>query len=757
MTKNITTFQISANDNASNVFKKFADVVKNSDKKTKDFGQDLSKIPAWMSKGKIGADAFAKSIDGLNSKINGLTVLPKKSFLPALPAKQRFTKRNNDSTIIDVQFREKITDKLKPVPALVDKVKNKFKELDKVIIGVGISAGALAGIKSALNSFSTQEDAMAELRASMVKSDGTIDSSISKIEELSKSLGEKYPGSAADAINTMKALVQNGISVDKILGKQAKGYGGLGEASVKLGAVLKITGEEAATSLSKVADATRTGADDMNELADVYAKMKFSGLKIEDVENSLANSAIAMDLIKKTGIEGTKALAPFYVGLNQAGMQGETASIALTKLLRAGLNLKKIGDVNKILGKDKISFVDDKGNFAGAENFFKQILKIGKLKNDVARTKVLTKIFGEDAQTLQAMSSLIDKGQKGYDEIFKNLKGQGSLDQKLKETSSTISATTDRMAGSFENMKATIGKAFESDFKKIADILGDVSDKIEQLAEKFPVLTKLIGYTTLGIGLATLAMGAFSLASKTGLITTGITLFTSAFGSILSPIGLVIGALGVLGYIFRNEIMAFGGGFWTGIKTSLEPMGNTFSVISGLVGGLVDRFLSLFGETNQSKEGLEAWGSAGEIAGKVVGALLKGVLTTLTSIIDVIHLVGLGFDALSGKSVNLSTIGSATRSVWGVESATKTVNPATNSTINNISNIKNSSVIKPLPLNKGVMLPANPKALISTSKASVTGRLDININSQGKAQVAQMKSSSGFTLNAKTGNMVNAV
>jgi hypothetical protein len=352
------------------------------------------------------------------------------------------------------------------------------------------------------------------------------------------------------------------------------------------------------------------------------------------------------------------------------------------------------------------------------------------------------------------------------------MKGQGSLDQKLKETSSTITSTTDRMAGSFENMKATIGKAFEGDFKIIADVLGDVSDKVEQLAEKFPALTKLIGYTTLGIGLATLAMGAFSLASKTGLITTGITVFSSAFGflrssilaatiairlmgiaglsslgAILSPIGLVIGALGVLAYIFRNEIMALGGGFWAGITESLKPLGNTLSVIGGLIGGLIDRFLSLFGATNQSKAGLEAWGATGKTMGEAVGTVFKVFLTTITGLIDGVHLLGVAFDAVRGKQVNIDSIGSATRALWaGTIDGSK---PAANPAINPNNSVKQ--------LSNGVMLPANPKALISTSKANVTGKLDININSQGKAQVAQMKSSSGFTLNAKTGNMVNAV
>ncbi|MFO6427542.1 phage tail tape measure protein [Escherichia coli] len=77
---------------------------------------------------------------------------------------------------------------------------------------------------------------------------------------------------------------------------------------------------------------------------------------------------------------------------------------------------------------------------------FRQLAKLRKL-TDVKRTGVLKAIFGDDAETLQVVNALIDKGKDGYNRIQQKMNKQASLNKRVQAQLGTLSNLWEAMTG----------------------------------------------------------------------------------------------------------------------------------------------------------------------------------------------------------------------------------------------------------------------------------------------------------------------
>lgn len=87
------------------------------------------------------------------------------------------------------------------------------------------------------------------------------------------------------------------------------------------------------------------------------------------------------------------------------------------------------------------------------------------------RTGVLKAIFGDDAETLQVVNALIDKGKDGYDQIQQKMNKQASLNKRVQAQLGTLSNLWEAMTGTATNGLAAIGGAFSGDAKNITQWL----------------------------------------------------------------------------------------------------------------------------------------------------------------------------------------------------------------------------------------------------------------------------------------------
>lgn len=415
----------------------------------------------------------------------------------------------------------------------------KTRELRNSLAGNGagaMAAGVTTGMTllAPVKAYSESENAANQLAGSMMGPGGKVAPEFEKINRLAVALGDKLPGTTADFQNMMTMLRRQGMSAQVILG-------GLGESAAYLGVQLQMAPTAAAEFAAKLQDATQTSEKDMMNLMDVIQKGFYAGVDSENMLQGFSKISSAMDIIHKKGLDAAKTFAPLLVMADQASMAGESAGNAYRKIFQATLNNKKIAKANDALAGTgiKLSFQNNKGQFAGLENLYAQLEKLRKITDDGKRQSVINTLFGDDAETLQALNIMINKGIEGYRETAAKLENQASLRERVDASLNTLGNKWEAATGSFTNAMASIGETVAPALKKLADWLGELASGLDGFVKRHPQLTSVLFKLAAGFAVVATATGALSLA----------------LASVLGPVALVRVSAGVLGLKFSS---AFG-------------------------------------------------------------------------------------------------------------------------------------------------------------------------------------------------------
>ena len=346
--------------------------------------------------------------------------------------------------------------------------------------GMAMAGGLAAGLTGSLVAFAKQEDAATGLKVAMMDASGAVGSDFEKINKLAIGLGNKLPGTTADFQNMMQMLVRQGIPAQNILS-------GVGEASAYLAVQLKKTPEAAAEFAAKMQDATGTASEDMMGLFDTIQKAFYLGVDDTNMLSFFSKTSSILKMVSKDGLTAARALAPISVMMDQMGMEGEASGNALRKIFQAGFDGKKMKAANKLLSRKgiQLDFTDGKGEFGGLDNLFKQLNKLQSLTTK-QKTTIIKQIFGDDAETLQVLNALIDKGKTGYDQIQEKMGKQADLNKRVNAQLSTLSNIWESLTGTAVNGLAAIGGAFAGDAKRLVSWLGDMSERFTEFADKNP-------------------------------------------------------------------------------------------------------------------------------------------------------------------------------------------------------------------------------------------------------------------------------
>ena len=404
--------------------------------------------------------------------------------------------------------------------------------------GLALGGGLAAGLTLSLKSYADQENAATGLKVAMMDANGEVGKRFQDINKLAIGLGNQLPGTTADFQNMMQMLVRQGIPAENILG-------GVGKATAYLAVQLKKTPEAAAEFAAKMQDATGTASEDMMGLFDTIQKAFYLGVDDTNMLSFFTKTSSVLKMVNKDGLQAAQSLAPISVMMDQMGMNGESAGNALRKVIQSGLSVKKIRDVNKVMARQKLGvqldFTDGKGSFGGLDNMFRQLAKLRKL-TDVKRTGVLKAIFGDDAETLQVVNALIDKGKDGYDQIQQKMNKQASLNKRVQAQLGTLSNLWEAMTGTATNGLAAIGGAFSGDAKNITQWLGELGEKFTKFADENPRVIR--GVVGLAAGLAILKLGLMGVGSAISIVSRIMS---------MTPIGMIATAIALAaGLIITN-------------------------------------------------------------------------------------------------------------------------------------------------------------------------------------------------------------
>lgn len=463
--------------------------------------------------------------------------------------------------------------------------------------GLGVGYAASRPLAKMVGAFAPNEDSATQLKVSMMDNTGKVAEDYQKITDLATQLGDRLPGSTADFQNMMTMLRRQGISAQSILG-------GTGEAAAYLGVQLKMPAEEAAEFAAKMQDATQTSEKDMMSLMDTIQRGVYAGVDPGNMLQGFSKIAPVMDTIKKSGLDAAKELAPLLIMMDQQSMEGGAAGNAFRKIFQAGLDkdsVSKANNVAKSTGKDvSFKFTDDQGNFAGLENLYAQIEKL-KAFNDEDRRKITKELFGDDAETMTTLNTMMNKGLAGYQEVQQKLQTQATLRMRVNEQLGTLTNVMEAAEGSFTNSMAEFGAAVAPELKELINTLGEIANKVGAWARENPKLAGgLVKVVALVAGLSFvfggLAIGMASLLGPFAVVRYGMAMFGMQGGGTLRIMqklfptitGLARNAFPLLGQGVRLLASTLSGGLVTALRTvSIAMWGLATNPVALAIGAVV--------------------------------------------------------------------------------------------------------------------------------------------------------------------------
>lgn len=394
---------------------------------------------------------------------------------------------------------------------------------------------------------------------------GVVRKEFGAINELATRLGNRLPGTTSELQNMMSVLIQQGMTTKAILG-------GVGEATAYLAVQMKLPYDQAALFSSKLQDATSTAEKDMMGLMDVIQRTYYLGVDNGNMLQAFSKLSPALSILRKKGLEASKALAPLIVMADQSGMAGEASGNAYRKVFQMSMNADKVHDANtgSLSGTGiKLNFTDGKGEFAGIDKLMFELAKLKKL-NTEKRLATLKDIFGDDAETLQVLTILIEKGKSGYADVQAKMEAQADIQRRVNAQLGTLTNLWDAATGTFTNALVKFGESVSPEVKAITKWIGNLSERLGNWSDRHPILSAGIMKTVAAISALMVGMGGLSLA----------------VAAILGPLALnklIFSTLGINVLPILWKALKYGGGvfMWLGRIAMMNPIGLLVTALGG--------------------------------------------------------------------------------------------------------------------------------------------------------------------------------
>lgn len=495
--------------------------------------------------------------------------------------------------------------------------------------GIGRALGAPIGAHM------RQDDALTNLKVAMLGKSGVVGADFEKLRKEVVALGNALPGTTADFSDAARALMEQGVAMQAVLG------GGL-RASANMATVLRMNPEEAAEMTAKLREAYGLQDAELMGMADSAQRAKFAfGMKTSDL---LVAASYQAPMLNVLGIGGKSDMDQIFALQGMAAQKGLEGSsfgtnfaMMLTRLAtgpdmvenaRRGLKASA-GDYMAQAGVS-FDFFDAKGNFGGVDNMVKELSKLNTIREKLGEKAALetsTALFGQEASRPALL--IAKAGYSGFQEAQQRMAAQANLQQRIDLSSQSTRNNWDALTGSVENFGAAAAGPALRALLPLGQELNRLAGWLTGAAESSPRLSKWLGLLVvgaLGTTMAFLGLGialsvvrfAFSglmiipgMARVLPLFATGLRLVGAGLrlagraglflgrALLLNPIGLLITAIALGAYLIWkhwDKIEPWFKNLWAKTKTHfnsfvtwLKGLPSAFASIGrNLVDGLVN-------------------------------------------------------------------------------------------------------------------------------------------------------------------------
>ena len=456
--------------------------------------------------------------------------------------------------------------------------KSQMTEAGMRAVGLMYTARGIADttrnvLSAPVKAYADTETASTDLRAAMMDNTGKVSAQYKDIDNLATRLGDRLPGTTADFKNLMTMLIRQGMSAQTVLG-------GTGEAAALLAVQLKKSPEAAAEMAAKLQDATRGTEKEMLAIMDQVQRLYYAGTDDSNILGAFSKLSPALDTLKIKGESAMKMMSPLVGMLDQAGLSGESAGNALRKVFTRMMDTEKIAKVTDGTGIS-LNFTDGKGEFGGLDKAYEQLAKL-KAVNTEKRLQILQGIFGDDAETLQALNTMIEKGKAGYEEFAKKMEAQASLNQRVNDQLGTLTNLWDAASGTFTNFLAKMGESIAPELKDLTKWIGNINEKLSNWAAQNPETANTIMKIVAAVGIFLTVITGIGAAISAVLVPIALAKFSffSLFG-VFSGGGGAIST--IIGWLGRLGMALLGFGAKAAVFLVTNPFGWAILAVTAIV------------------------------------------------------------------------------------------------------------------------------------------------------------------------------
>lgn len=496
---------------------------------TRRFAYEIKDATKDVEAAKKSKDSYSEALKRVVGELNAAGMPTKQ-----LGAHQDALKTKIDAATAAIDKQGKKMERMHAARANYEKTMA-FK--DKLAGGGGKALVAGAAINAAASipviAYAKAEDSATQLKIAMLKKGGILSADFEQINALAEKLGNRLPGTTSDFQDMMTMLIRQGMPAKALLG-------GLGEATAYLAVQLKMAPAAAAEFASKLQDATRTTDRDMMGLMDTIQKTYYLGVDQGNMLQGFAKLSPALSILRMEGLAAAKALAPLLVMADQSGMAGESAGNAFRKIFQMSLDAKKLAKGNAILSGTgiKLDFSDGKGESGGIDKIYSELAKLKSLDTQ-RRLAALKKIFGDDAETLLALTIMIEKGADEYRKVQAKMEAQADIQERVNLQLKTLKNLWDAASGTFTNALVALGESIAPELHATAEWLGKLAERTHAWMKEHPGMAAGLMHLVKWGGLAALVVGGILIAVSA--VIAPIAMFTYGLGA-LSAIAPVLAA-----------------------------------------------------------------------------------------------------------------------------------------------------------------------------------------------------------------------
>jgi TP901 family phage tail tape measure protein len=449
------------------------------------------------------------------------------------------------------------------IAGMASNAERSLGKIDNGRLGRGMSgraiaaAGAIAyGVKQAadvvIDAYMGQEAALARLRIMEMDRGIVNESRFEKEKKFITDLSASYAGSIEEYAKMAVVLRQYRMSADDV-------ENGAGDAAAKLGMALEISADKSAAFFGKMKNDGRVATSEMGKLSTMLYKVHNLGVgdgsgeaTVTEMTQFFGRDGLAAQNLGLFGVENMTKLGLLGGMFMTKAVSGQVAGTGISKIFDNVSDPKKLVKVNAAAETVGIhvNFMDAAGKFGGIDNMVAQFAKLQNLNPEQLHS-ILDPFTGKAGRTLEMEKFMTAFGQIDFRDFKKSYGELATLDQAIRELTTTMKLKKQVTDTNKTNLYAEIGHSLSPIWGDINDVINAAAKGLAGFVHNHQQLTgDVAGIAAIGGSWAVIASGI----GAVGYVLPGVS--ATLLGFFTGPVGIGIAALAASFLIIKNAAVS---------------------------------------------------------------------------------------------------------------------------------------------------------------------------------------------------------